>query len=161
MTEREFFVYALSDETAKFQRLLSAIPHENQDYKPDPKSKTAIQIAQAITMESGTLPKILETGDLDFLQEPPVTSVDPAELGKLTAENLQKTKEMVEQMSDDAWEAPARMHMGGANEWKATKGKMVLSFLFDLIHHRGQISTYIRAMGGKVPSIYGPSADTE
>ena len=161
MTEREFCVYALGDEISKFERLLSAIPRENQDYKPDLKSKTAIQIAQAITMESGTLPKILETGDLDFLKESPVASVVPEELGKLTAENLQKTKEMVEQMSDDAWEAPARMHMGDTNEWKATKGKMVLSFLFDLIHHPGQISTYIRAMGGKVPSIYGPTADTE
>jgi hypothetical protein len=32
-------------------------------------------------------------------------------------------------------------------------------FLFDIIHHRGQISTYLRAMGSTVPSIYGPSAD--
>ncbi len=92
MTEREFCVYALGGEISKFERLLSAIPRENQDYKPDPKSKTAIQIAQAITMESGTLPKILETGDLDFLKESPVASVVPEELGKLTAENLQKPK---------------------------------------------------------------------
>ena len=32
-------------------------------------------------------------------------------------------------------------------------------FFFDAIHHRGQLSTYIRPMGGKVPSIYGPSGD--
>jgi uncharacterized damage-inducible protein DinB len=51
--------------------------------------------------------------------------------------------------------------MGGANEWKAPKGKMVLSFILDLVHHRGQLSTYIRAMGGKLPSIYGPSADSQ
>ena len=32
--------------------------------------------------------------------------------------------------------------------------------LFDALHHRGQLSVYLRPMGGKVPSIYGPSADT-
>jgi uncharacterized damage-inducible protein DinB len=34
-------------------------------------------------------------------------------------------------------------------------------FFFDAIHHRGQLSTYLRPMGGTVPSIYGPSADSK
>lgn len=36
---------------------------------------------------------------------------------------------------------------------------MAWSFLFDIVHHRGQISTYLRPMGAKVPQIYGPSHD--
>jgi uncharacterized damage-inducible protein DinB len=36
---------------------------------------------------------------------------------------------------------------------------MAWSFLFDIVHHRGQITTYLRPMGSKVPQIYGPSAD--
>jgi len=36
---------------------------------------------------------------------------------------------------------------------------MLWGFLFDAIHHRGQLSSYLRPMGAKVPSIYGPSAD--
>jgi uncharacterized damage-inducible protein DinB len=43
--------------------------------------------------------------------------------------------------------------------WEDTIENFVWGFLFDAIHHRGQISTYLRPMGGKVPSIYGPSAD--
>ena len=38
---------------------------------------------------------------------------------------------------------------------------MIWGFLFDSIHHRGQLMTYLRAMGEKVPGIYGPSADSE
>jgi uncharacterized damage-inducible protein DinB len=38
-------------------------------------------------------------------------------------------------------------------------GEWLLFVLFDAIHHRGQLSAYIRPMGGKVPAIYGPSAD--
>ena len=37
--------------------------------------------------------------------------------------------------------------------------EMLWGFLFDAIHHRGQLSSYLRPMGAKVPSIYGPSAD--
>jgi hypothetical protein len=36
---------------------------------------------------------------------------------------------------------------------------MAWSFLFDLVHHRGQLTTYLRPMGSTVPQIYGPSAD--
>lgn len=45
--------------------------------------------------------------------------------------------------------------------WTDKKKNMLWGFLFDMVHHRGQLSAYIRPMGGKVPSIYGPSADSE
>ena len=45
--------------------------------------------------------------------------------------------------------------------WKAKKYDMAWGFLFDAIHHRGQLATYLRGMGAKVPSIYGPSADEQ
>jgi hypothetical protein len=43
--------------------------------------------------------------------------------------------------------------------WEAPLGELLWFMFFDAIHHRGQLSTYIRPMGGKVPSIYGPSGD--
>src|SRR4029078_7098193 len=60
---------------------------------------------------------------------------------------------------DDArWDGPARFMAGEKVEWETTLGGMAWGFLLDLIHHRGQLTVYIRPMGGKVPSIYGPSA---
>ena len=47
----------------------------------------------------------------------------------------------------------------GAPAWEDTIAQFVWGFLFDAVHHRGQLTTYLRPMGGKVPSIYGPSAD--
>jgi uncharacterized damage-inducible protein DinB len=38
-------------------------------------------------------------------------------------------------------------------------GDILRGFLYDAVHHRGQLTTYLRPMGGKVPSIYGPSGD--
>jgi uncharacterized damage-inducible protein DinB len=49
--------------------------------------------------------------------------------------------------------------MNGQSVWETTLGDMLFGFLFDAVHHRGQLSSYLRPMGGKVPSIYGPSGD--
>jgi uncharacterized damage-inducible protein DinB len=51
------------------------------------------------------------------------------------------------------------MLMDGGAAWEDSIGEMVWGFLFDEVHHRGQLSTFLRPIGGKVPSIYGPSAD--
>ena len=62
-------------------------------------------------------------------------------------------------VSDEAWRKTAKFLVDGKVAWETPLGEMLWGFLFDAIHHRGQLSTYIRPMGGKVPSIYGPSAD--
>jgi len=49
--------------------------------------------------------------------------------------------------------------MGGTVTWETTVGDMLFGFLFDAIHDRGQLSSYLRPMAAKVPAIYGPSGD--
>lgn len=63
-------------------------------------------------------------------------------------------------LDDDEWTSQAWM-VRGTQELllRNTVGGLLWLALFDAVHHRGQLSTYIRPMGGKVPSIYGPSAD--
>ena len=62
-------------------------------------------------------------------------------------------------LDDAKWNSKARLMMNGRVLWEATLGDMLFGFLFDAIHHRGQLSSYLRPMGAKVPSIYGPSGD--
>jgi uncharacterized damage-inducible protein DinB len=66
----------------------------------------------------------------------------------------------VAKLDDEAWQRPAQFAVGGKVVIEQPLGDLVWFFFFDAIHHRGQLSTYIRPMGGKVPSIYGPSADS-
>jgi len=47
----------------------------------------------------------------------------------------------------------------GDNSFTDTVGNTLWGYLFDMVHHRGQLSAYIRPMGGKVPNTYGPSGD--
>jgi uncharacterized damage-inducible protein DinB len=60
------------------------------------------------------------------------------------------------------WNALSAERWDGALEFfgqQRPASPMAWSFLFDIVHHRGQITTYLRPMGSTVPSIYGPSAD--
>ena len=63
-------------------------------------------------------------------------------------------REEVEGSAADRWEGP--LDFFGRQR---PASPMAWSFLFDLVHHRGQITTYLRPMGSTVPQIYGPSAD--
>jgi uncharacterized damage-inducible protein DinB len=67
--------------------------------------------------------------------------------------------ERLERLDEAAWERKVRFLVASGGVWEDSLAQMVWGFLFDAIHHRGQLSTYLRPMGGKVPSIYGPSAD--
>lgn len=65
-------------------------------------------------------------------------------------------------LDDDGWNHQAWLIEGDRDILlKNTVGGLLWIALFDFVHHRGQLSTYIRPMGGRVPSIYGPSADDE
>jgi uncharacterized damage-inducible protein DinB len=73
--------------------------------------------------------------------------------------NADDLEKRVAKADDATWERNAKFLMGGQVVWEAPLGEMLWGFLFDAIHHRGQLSTYLRPMGAKVPSIYGPSGD--
>lgn len=76
---------------------------------------------------------------------------------RCTCQRKEKRREA--KLDDTTWETKARFLVDGNVAWEASLGDMLFGFLFDAIHHRGQLSTYLRPMGAKVPSIYGPSAD--
>jgi uncharacterized damage-inducible protein DinB len=101
----------------------------------------------------------------DLVEKRRVEWAEPDSGGSLSsaAEALEQAqKELlsrVGKLDSKAWARKAALTMGGKVAWSAPLGEMLWSFLFDAIHHRGQLSTYLRPAGGKVPSIYGPSAD--
>lgn len=160
MTDKELFIHTVEDELPRFERVFKAIPKDHRDYRPDPKSKTAIELASGMASEADMLIDFLTKGEYDFVNYKPVSGMEPDALAALFAKGLTAVKEQAIKMSDADWAKDARMLMNGKEEWKVGRGLMVFALLLDLIHHRGQLATYLRPMGGKVPSIYGPSADS-
>jgi uncharacterized damage-inducible protein DinB len=157
MTNLEFCIARRQAERPVFIRVLKAIPEARTDYRPDPKSRTALDLAWLLAVEEAALLALLDKGEVEWKESPA-----PSRLDAIVSEferNSAEVNTRLERLDRDAWDKKVRFLMGGGSAWEDSLSQMVWGFLFDAIHHRGQLSTYLRPMGGKVPSIYGPSAD--
>ena len=86
-------------------------------------------------------------------------SYSPAADWSVLVREYQEALEAMRRGDPDAMQTFHNTVLG--TPWEDTIAEFVWGFLFDAIHHRGQLSAYLRAMGGKVPGIYGPSGDTQ
>ena len=157
MTNLEFCIARRKAEQPAFIRVIKAIPQGRLEYRPDPKSRTAAELAWLLATEEAALISLLDAGVVEWKESAP-----PARIDRILANFERDSAEVNERLGrldETAWEKKVRLLMGGGGAWEDTLSHMVWGFLFDAIHHRGQLSTYLRPMGGKVPSIYGPSAD--
>jgi uncharacterized damage-inducible protein DinB len=157
VTNLEFCISKRAAEYPAFLRVFQALPPDQLSYRPHPRSRTAAEIAWTIACEEADLATLLDTGAVDFRETPP-----PAALADIIAtyeRHYAATHDRLRRLAAGTWETQGRFLMGGTPVWETTIGEFAWGFLFDAVHHRGQLSAYIRPMGGKVPSIYGPSAD--
>jgi uncharacterized damage-inducible protein DinB len=151
MNERALFTSFWTKESQTTRNVLAKIP-DGSDYKPDPKSRTAQEIAWQIVCEEKMIIEALETGTAAWA--PPPTPISMKAV--LEAYEAQRAGMAAR------WEALTAVQWDGMLDFFGTSrpaAPMAWSFLFDIVHHRGQISTYLRPMGSTVPQIYGPSAD--
>jgi uncharacterized damage-inducible protein DinB len=152
MDEKSLFTGFWMKEAKTTAKVLSRIP-ESSSYKPDPKSRTAQEIAWQIYCEEKIIIETLERGHIVPWEPIPM----PASMKDILA--------MYEKQSDDIvkrWNALPESKWSGSMDFfgKPRPGKdLAWSFLFDIVHHRGQITTYLRPMGSTVPQVYGPSHD--
>jgi uncharacterized damage-inducible protein DinB len=158
MTNREFFIKRRDSEYPIFVRVFKALPAERLDYKPEPRSRSAAEIVWLMVLEERSLSEICAAGKTEFRETPPLGSL--AAMIAAYEEGHAEVSRQLSKLDEAAWERNAQFYYQGQLAFEAPVGEMFWEFLFDAVHHRGQLSTYIRPMGGKVPSIYGPSADT-
>jgi uncharacterized damage-inducible protein DinB len=151
MSEQALFTSFWENEAETTRKVIARIP-EGSDYRPDPKSRTASEIAWQIACEEKMLIDALETGKAEW-NPPPA----PATMQELAAHYAKQSAEVVQRLKalpDARWNGTMEFFGG-----QRPASPMAWSFLFDIVHHRGQITTYLRPMGSTVPQIYGPSAD--
>ena len=151
MDEKALFTDFWTRESKTTRNVLARIP-EGSDYKPDAKSRTAKEIAWQIVCEEKMIIEALETGKAEWAPPPmPPTMKAVLDAYEQQSAGLEKR-----------WKALPADKWGGTLEFFGSQrpaSPMAWSFLFDIVHHRGQITTYLRPMGSTVPQIYGPSGD--
>ncbi|HTO76903.1 MAG TPA: DinB family protein [Thermoanaerobaculia bacterium] len=157
MNTREYYAECFKAEKPKFIRVIGAVPNEKAAYRPHPRSSSAADIAWLLASELADACEVVDKGKVEFVQKPAPTDV--TESAKAYEKNAKALERRLAKLDDKRWKQKAQFLMDGKVAWEAPLGDMLFGFLFDAIHHRGQLSSYLRPMGAKVPSIYGPSAD--
>jgi len=151
MDEKTLFTNFWTNESRTTRNVLARIPEES-DYRPDPKSRTAQEIAWQIVCEEKMIIEALESGKAEWAP-PPMPAAMKGVLEAYEQQSAGMTRRWTD-VPDERW--------NGSLEFFGSRrpaAPMAWSFLFDIVHHRGQVSTYLRPMGSTVPQIYGPSAD--
>ncbi len=152
----------MDQEAETTRKLLEIIPEEKLSWRPHPKARSLGELAMHIAQLQGGVAELAQPDTVeipDFPPDPEATS--RAQILETFAESLKKAKDIVAS-TDDA---------RALAEWKLTKeGKTLMALprmgfwrailLNHNYHHRGQLSTYLRELDVPLPSIYGPSADT-
>lgn len=149
--EKSLFTEFWTNESKTTRNVIARIP-EGSDYRPDPKSRTASEIAWQIACEEKMIIEALESGKADWAP-PPLPSTMKAVL-EAYQEQSARMGERLNALSAARWDGT--LEFFGK---RRPASPMAWSFLFDIVHHRGQITTYLRPMGSTVPQIYGPSCD--
>ena len=151
MDDKTLFSDFWVKESKTTRNVLARIP-EGSDYRPDPKSRTAKEIAWQIVCEEKMLIDALESGKAEWV--PQATPATMKEVLDAYEQQSAGTSQRLKSLTAAQWDG--ELEFFGK---RRPASPMAWSFIFDIVHHRGQITTYLRPMGSTVPQIYGPSAD--
>jgi uncharacterized damage-inducible protein DinB len=145
-------------ESGKTKKVLRAYPSTQAEFRPHERSNDAMQLAWTFLMEQHMLLNALRSQQVLGAARPDRPATWDAMVGAVEA----KLDEVVAEL-----ESPNNPELEGSVEFftgPQQRGHYQLTdfadfMLFDQIHHRGQMSVYLRMAGGKVPALYGPSDD--
>jgi len=151
----EFYRERHAVETPLTLEVLRALPADKLAYRPHEQSSSAEAIFWTIVRCLITRNEVAAVGEAGLTAGPP----PPCRTMLAQFEGLSTAlADKLGRLSQARWEQTARL-WGGQVVLEKTLGEVLWLFHFDLIHHRGQIATYLRPLGSKVPSIYGKSGD--
>jgi uncharacterized damage-inducible protein DinB len=157
---REQLLDGFEREHATTMRVLRAYPTDELDLKPHAKCKTARELAWTFASEQALAEKALTTG-LDWnnpTRMPPAPATMDAIMAAIEAGH-KRVVDLVKGMREDQMFGTVKFFTAPKTLGDVPVMQFLWMLLCDQIHHRGQFSIYLRMADGKVPSIYGPTAD--
>jgi uncharacterized damage-inducible protein DinB len=157
MTEKEMFMKAWEREFQTTLKVLKAYPSDKLGLKPSEKSRSAKDLLWTFVVEESIVGGAVK-GQIDYASMPPA----PATLGGITSAYELTHKEMVPRvmnMTEQEYNSSIAFFVAPKQIGQVRRADVLWTVLMDSVHHRGQLSVYLRLAGAKVPSIYGPTAD--
>lgn len=153
------FLEAYKREMDTTRRVLKAYPESACDLKPHETCKSARELAWMFVLEQKVIGAILTN---QFKMPPPPFPPPPATFDEVVAAfeaAIRDNLELLDKTPESDLFGTAQFFTAPKTMGEVPKVQLLWFFLSDAIHHRGQLSIYLRMSGAKVPSIYGPSKD--
>lgn len=151
----------LEQEAKTTRKLLERVPEQKFSWQPHEKSMSLGRLATHVAEMMGWLEATLNLNELDLAGDyQPVVANTNKELVALFDKNLARCVELLNKATDEQLHQPWRLRKGDHVLFELPKIAVIRSMVFNhVIHHRGQLSVYLRLLDVPLPSIYGPTAD--
>jgi uncharacterized damage-inducible protein DinB len=153
------FLHELNSEYRATMACLKSIPETLFDYQPHPKSMKMGYLALLVAEIPLWIRHMITDGEIDFATFSHFSPKTNAELVAHFEENIQAARKALDHTSDEELEAPFSLKANGQLLYTSPKMIDIGVTLNHWVHHRGQLTVYMRLNDIPVPSIYGPSAD--
>ncbi|MEO6693825.1 MAG: DinB family protein [Ignavibacteria bacterium] len=162
MPLNESFLGELQHETKLTRSMLERVPEDKLTWKPHEKSMSLGELSSHIAEIPGWASSIIEEDELDFAKTDykPVVITSRDQLLKMFDENVTKGIESLKKAGDETLKANWKMRSGEQIFFDMPRTQVIRGFILNHgVHHRGQLSVFLRLNDVPLPSIYGPTAD--
>ena len=150
----------LEQEAQTTKRVLERIPSDQLNWRPHEKARTLGELSWHVATVPGSVAELAAKPSVQVPVVPDSGSAGASELVRVLDESVTKAKRVLGGMDDATMQATWRLLRGEQEILAMPRAAFLRTVMLNhWYHHRGQLSTYLRALGQPVPSIYGPSAD--
>ncbi len=159
MTQGQSLLDEFDQEMKTTRRMLERVPSEKGTWKPHQKSFSLAHLAQLVSWMPGWIAKTINEPKLDLSGSAGYSNEKTETLLDMFDRNVNDARAALTKVSDEQWKEPWSLTSGEMVFMTLPKGVVVRQHINHLVHHRGQLSVYLRLIDVPVPSIYGPTAD--
>ncbi|HEV8285327.1 MAG TPA: DinB family protein [Chitinophagaceae bacterium] len=153
------FLKELEAETRATRKCLEQIPESLFDWKPHEKSMTMGYLSLLVAEIPKWITYMIEKSEIDFATFEHFKPKNTADLVNHFDQNVQGAKNALRNISNESLSEPFFLKANGQTVFSSPKKENIGATINHLVHHRGQLTVYMRLNNLPVPSIYGPSAD--
>ena len=164
MTMTEWFLAELESEAGKSRRVLEQVPMGKRDWKPHQRSMELGYLSDLVANIPSWVGMAITMDELDIAPKDGPT-YKPAPLNSTAAlvaaldKAVAQARDALQKTTDAHLETPWRLLAGGQLAFEQPRHQVIRDTFLHSAHHRGQMTVYLRLLGSKVPSVYGPTAD--
>ena len=155
----KLFLAELQVEDMATRKCIERIPESTYEFKPHERSMNMGYLTLLVSEMPNWIASIIEDGEIDLATYGHFQLSTSSALLKHYDDNMKRAKKALENVSNEELAKPFTLKRGGTVLFTSSKQDNIGSTINHQVHHRGQLTVYMRLNNIDVPSIYGPSAD--